>query len=238
MLEKAVKNVLDQNIRTAQTQFHSFSIDQQIARGTVVSLSYNGARGIHLYDIKNYNIPGSGNVYLGDPIKDPVSGNSALTYVNPKFSNDNNRGSNGDSYYNAINAQLSSSDIHHTGISIVANYTFGHALDDLSTTFSETSAGNFSLGYTNPYNPALDHGNSDFDIRHRFVIAPNYTTPYFNKDKGSYLGRLLGGYQINGIYSVRTGTPFTMYDSTNNNSGYSVPRYNPITPVTNYVGQI
>jgi hypothetical protein len=199
-----------------------------------VEVTYNGARGIHLYDIKNYNIPGSGNVYLGDPLKDPITGNTALTYVNPKFSNDNNRGSNGDSYYHAVNVQFTTRDIHHSGLSIVANYTFSHATDDLSTTFSETSAGNFSLGYTNPYNPALDHGNSDFDIRHRFVLAPIYRTPYFYKDKGSYLGQLLGGYEITGIYTVRTGTPFTMYDSTNNNSGYSTPRYNPITPVTTH----
>ncbi len=33
---------------------------------------------------------------------------------------------------------------------------------------------------------------------------------------------------------MRTGTPFTFYDSTNNNSGYQVPRYNPVTPVTQH----
>ena len=223
---------VDQNIRTAQTQFYSLSLDQQIGH-SVVELTYNGARGIHLYDIKNYNIPGSGNFYLGDPIKDPVSGNSALTYVNPQYTNDNNRGSNGDSYYQAANLQFTTQDIHHTGLSLVANYTVAHATDDLSTTFSETSAGNFSLGYTNPYNPALDHGNSDFDIRQRIVIAPIWRTPYFAK-KTTLLGELLGGYELTGIFTARTGTPFTLYDSTNDNSGYSIPRYTPSTPVTQH----
>jgi len=225
---------VDQNIRTAQTQFHSIAIDQELARNTVLEVSYSGARGIHLYDIKNYNIPGSGNLYLGDPIKDPVSGKSALTSLNSHYSNDNNRGSNGDSYYNALNVQFTTRDFHHTGLSLVANYTYAHALDDLSTTFSETSAGNFSLGYTNPFNPALDHGNSDFDIRHRFVLAPIYMTPYFNQSKGSFLGRLIGGYELTGIFTARTGTPFTFYDSTNNASGYGVPRYNPLTQVTQH----
>ena len=226
---------VDQNIRTAQTQFQSASIDQQLGRGTFVEVTYNGARGIHLYDIKNYNIPGGGNFYLGDSL-DGFDANGkpkqALSYVNPHFTNDNNRGSNGDSYYQAVNVQFTTQDIRHSGLSIVANYTFGHATDDLSTTFSETSAGNFSLGYTNPFDPALDHGNSDFDIRHRFVLAPIYRTPFFFKDKGGYLKQLLGGYELTGIYTARTGTPFTYYDSTNNNSGYSTPRYNPITPVT------
>ena len=224
---------VDQNIRTAQTQFESLSVDQQLGHSSVVEVTYNGARGIHLYDIKNYNIPGGGNVYLGDPLTDPVSGKTALTYLNPQYSNDNNRGSNGDSYYNAVNVQFTTRDIHHSGLSIVANYTVAHATDDLSTTFSETSAGNFSLGYTNPFNPALDHGNSDFDIRHRFVLAPIYKTPFLAK-KTSLLGELTGGYEVTGIYTVRTGTPFTLYDSTNDNSGYSIPRYTPSSPITNY----
>ncbi len=225
---------VDQNIRTSQTQFHSFAIDQQLARGVVLEVSYNGARGTHLYDIKNYNIPGSGNLYLGDPIKDPVSGKSALTSLNNKYSNDNNRGSNGDSYYNAVNFQITTQNIHHTGLALVANYTFAHSLDDLSTTFSETSAGNFSLGYTNPFNPGLDHGNSDFDIRNRFVFAPIWNTPYF-ANKATFLGELLGGYELTGIFTARTGTPFTFYDSTNDNSGYGIPRYNPVTPVRQHL---
>ena len=222
---------VDQNIRTAQTQFHSLAIDQQLGHNTLLEVSYNGSRGVHLYDIKNYNIPGSGNLYLGDPLVDPVSGKSGLTSLNPHFSNDNNRGSNGDSYYNAVNVQFTAQDLRHTGLSIVANYTLGHALDDLSTTFTEDNAENFSLGYTDPFNPAFDHGNSDFDIRHRFVLAPIYQTPWYNHRKGGYLAQALFGWQATGIYSLRTGTPFTLYDSTYNNSGYSIPRYNPSTPV-------
>jgi len=227
---------VDQNIRTAQTQFHSLSIDQQLGRGTAVSISYNGARGIHLYDIKNYNIPGSGNLYLGDPTTDPnptVDGptSPALTHLNQQYSNDNNRGSNGDSYYNAANVQFTTSDIHHTGLSVVANYTYAHALDDLSSTFSDSGVGNNvgGLGYMNSFAPGLDHGNSDFDITHRLVVAPIYHTPSL-KNKAGYLAQLLGGYEVTGIYTVRSGTPFTFSDSTNNNSGYGLTRYNPASP--------
>ncbi len=221
---------VDQNIRTAQTQFHSLAIDQQLGHNTLLEVSYNASRGIHLYDIKNYNIPGSGNVYLGDPLTD-AAGNFGLTSLNPHYSNDNNRGSNGDSYYNGLNVQFNAQDLHHTGLSIVANYTLSHALDDLSTSFSEDNAGNFSLGYTDPFNPAFDHGNSDFDIRHRFILAPIYQTPWYNHRKGGYLAQALFGWQATGIYSLRTGTPFTLYDSTYNSSGYSIPRYNPSSPV-------
>ena len=217
---------IDQNIRTSQTQFWSAALEQQLAPSTMVSVQYTGSRGLHLYDIKNYNGLGSGNVMLGDPLKDPVSGNVALTRLNPQYSNINNRGSNGDSYYEGMNVQFQTTNLHHTGLSLVANYTFAHAIDDLSTTFSETNNA-FNLGYTNPFNPAMDRGNSDFDIRQRFVLAPMYKTPYFAGSKRSAKNEALGGWQITGIYTVRSGTPFTYYDSTNNATGYNIARYTP-----------
>jgi hypothetical protein len=111
----------------------------------------------------------------------------------------------------------------------VANYTFAHAIDDLSTTFSETN-GEFSLGYTNPFNPSLDRGPSDFDIRQRLVLAPIYNTPKIHGGKG-LLQEVLGGYEVGGIYTVHSGTPFTYFDSTYNASGYNYARYTPATGV-------
>ena len=229
---------VDQNIRTAQTQFWDAAIERQLGNGNVVSLQYTAARGLHLYDIKNYNGLGSGNYLLGDAVTDPLgridpntgSPYQALTRLNPQYSDINNRGSSGDSYYEALNVQFQSSNFHKSGLSLVANYTFGHATDDLSTTFSESNSA-FSLGYTNPFNPAFDHGNSDLDIRHRFVIAPIYQTPFFSKGHG-LLSEALGGWQISGIYTVRTGAPFTYFDSTNNLSGYNIARYTPVAGQT------
>ena len=146
-----------------------------------------------------------------------------LTRLNNQYSNINNRGSNGDSYYESFNIQFQSTNYRNTGLSIVANYTFAHATDDLSTTFSETNNA-FGLGYTQPFNPGFDHGSGDLDIRNRFVLAPLYQTP---KLRNKWINEGLGGWQVAGIYTVRTGVPFTYFDSTNNNSGYQVARYTP-----------
>jgi len=223
---------VDQNIRTAQTQFWDLALEQQLAKNTVVSLQYTGARGLHLYDIANINALGSGNVLLGDPVKDPVSGKTGLTRLNNQYSNINNRGSHGDSYYHAMNIQFQSTNLHNTGLSLVANYTLAHQLDDLSTTFSETNNA-FGLGYTQPFNPAFDHGNGDLDIRHRLVIAPIYRTPFYAKGH-SWLAQALGAWQLTGIYTVRTGAPFTYFDSTNNNSGYQYARYQPGSAISQH----
>ena len=90
-------------------------------------------------------------------------------------------------------------------MSLVANYTFAHQFDDLSTTFSETNNA-FSLGYTDPFNPSLDRGNGDLDLRHRFVVGPIYDTPWYGK--GSMFKQAVGGWQVVGIYQVHTGAPF------------------------------
>jgi Carboxypeptidase regulatory-like domain/TonB dependent receptor len=221
----SLRNV-DQNIRTAQTQFYSAAVEQQLAPGTVLSLQYAGARGLHLYDIKNINGIGGGNALLGDPVTDPNgSGSQNLTRLNPQYSNINNRGSSGDSYYNAVNIQFQTTNLRRTGLGLVANYTFAHATDDLSTTFSETNNA-FSLGYTDPFNPYLDHGNGDLDLRNRLVIAPLYQAPLLTHSS-ALVRQTLGGWQVTGIYTVRSGTPFTYFDSTNNFSGYNIARYTP-----------
>jgi len=222
----SLRNV-DQHIRTAQTQFWDAALEQQLAHNTVLSLQYAGARGLHLYDIKNINALGSGNALLGDPTTDG-KGNQGLTRLINQYSDINNRGSNGDSYYESMNIQFQSTNLHNTGLSLVANYTVAHALDDLSTTFSETNNA-FGLGYTQPFNPGFDHGNGDLDIRQRFVIAPLYRTPFYGK--GHWMAQAIGGWQVTGIYTVRTGVPFTYFDSTNNNSGYQVARYTPAAGV-------
>jgi hypothetical protein len=153
-------------------------------------------------------------VLLGDPITD-ASGNTRLTRLNNQYSNMNTRGSGGDSYYEAMNIQFQSTNFHNSGLSVVANYTLAHQMDDLSTTFSETNNA-FGLGYTQPFNSGFDRGNGDLDIRHRLVIAPIYRTPFYGKGH-SFPAQLLGSWQVTGIYTGRTGTPFTYFDSTNNN---------------------
>jgi Carboxypeptidase regulatory-like domain len=230
----SLRNV-DENIRTAQTQFYSLAVEHEVVPNTIVSLQYAGARGLHLYDVKNINGLGSGNVFAGDPLSD-ANGNVALTRLNNQYSNINNRGSDGDSYYHALNVQFQSTNLHHTGLSLVANYTLSHATDELSTSFSETNNAFFLLGYMDPFDPKLDHGSGDLDVRHRLVIAPIYRTPYYAGGHNA-MKQALFGWQLTGIYNVRTGTPFPYFDSTNDaqaGQGYNVPRYTPTAPISQH----
>ena len=224
---------VSQDIQVAQTQFWSLAIERELARQTVFAVEYAGAHGVHLYDISSFNPLGGGQEYLGDPF------NGIFTRTNQQYTGINTRGSNGGSHYNALNLRFQSSNLHHTGLNLVANYTWSHSLDDLSSTFSDSlqgaSNGIGNLGYLDPRNPGLDWGSSDYDIRHRFSVTPLWQTPWFSSGKG-WQRQVLGGWTLVPVFSIRSGVPFSVYDSTNSlNFGTpGWPRYEPSTPIGSY----
>ena len=234
---------VDQNIDTAQTQFWGMSLERSIGRRSILAIDYNGAHGVHLYDIKNINELGGGQVYLGDPlVSNAACGGPCYSRPNAQFTSINNRGSQGFSHYNGLNIRYQTQDLGNTGLSVVSNYTWSHALDNLSSTFSEsssTSNGVGNLGYLDPRNPALDYGNADFDIRHRYVLSVIWTDPFFKSGHG-WKQQSLGGWLLTPMYSVRSGVPFTVVDSTNslnaNFGPYGIPRYTPSAPYSTTTG--
>jgi len=229
----------DPNIRTAQTQFWSLALQREIARNTVVELGYSGAHGIHQYDLNNISNLGFGQLYLGDPaVVSPtcnpghvsISG-ICLTRANDQYGAINMRGSGGTSSYNGLNLKFQTQNLRNTGLSLVANYTWSHSLDDISSTFSDSVQGGSgtgygSLGYTDAFNPKLDWGPSDFDVRHRLVISPIWNTPWFKSGRGAE-AQALGGWALVGIFTARTGIPFNVYDVDNEEFYYTLPRLTP-----------
>jgi len=124
---------------------------------------------------------------------------------------------------------LRSDNIHNTGLQFAVNYTWSHAIDNLSSTFSE-STNAFNLGYTDAFNPALDKGSADFDIRHRVAISGIWDVPYFKNSQNKLVKHALGGWEFAPIFTVRTGIPYTIYDCTN--GAFACIRWLPATPVS------
>jgi len=234
-------------IHTAQTQFWSLGLQREITHNTVMELSYSGAHGVHLYDINNINQFGAAQVYLGAPLittPDPATGatcpgfnfitngDECLTRPNQQYAAINMRGSGGSSAYDALNLKFQTQNLHHTGLSMIANYTWSHALDDISSTFSDSLQGGSgyigSLGYTDLANPRLDWGNADYDVRNRFVVSPIWELPWLKNGRGVE-AQALGGWSLVGIFTARTGIPFTAYDADNIEVGYTIPRLTPAT---------
>jgi len=158
--------------------------------------------------------------------------NGCYTRPNSQYAAINQRGSGGDSRYDALNIAFKTQNLHHTGLSLVSNYTYSHSLDDLSATFSDDLAQG-SLGYTNITDPRLDYGNSDFDERHRIVISPIWETPWFKSDRG-WKGQVAGGWTIASVFTAHTGIPFSIYDESYLVNFYMIPRLTPSSPITQY----
>ena len=236
---------LDQNIQVAQTQFWSVAVEHQIARGALVEVAYVGAKGDHLYDVANVNQVGAGQVYLGDPVvqSNANCSNSGITNLdtgvaecltrpNAQYTNVNMRGSAASSLYSGLNLRVQMQNLHNTGLSLAGNYTWSHALDELSSTFGDSLQGGSgyigSLGYTSLADPHLDWGSADYDIRQRLTIAPIWQTPWFKQ--GSEIERqALGGWALSGIYTARGGIPFSVFDDSESETGFTLPRLEPAT---------
>jgi outer membrane receptor protein involved in Fe transport len=204
----SLRNV-NPHIKTAYAHLFSLSLEREVARNLVASVQYSGSKGERLYSIENPNRPGSGNVYLGDDIN--TFGLTRLRTT--QYSNINRRGGNGYSNYNALNLKLESKNFKNSGLTLSANYTYSHTLDNLSSSFSE-SAGDFNLGLLDPFNPKLDYGSSEFDNRQRIGLGAVWELP-FGRQTSGVVNRILGGWTIAPVFSARTGAAFTEFDCFN-----------------------
>jgi hypothetical protein len=112
------------------------------------------------------------------------------------------------------------------GFQFRAAYTLSKTTDDSSGFRARTST------YTNPLDPAFDHGLADFDATHRFVISPIWQIP-FGKNGNSLLSKVAGGWSVSAIASFQSGNPFTLY-SNNNSSQFDnyLDRPDVVGPVT------
>src|SRR6185503_4370926 len=97
---------------------------------------------------------------------------------------------------------------------LTARYTYSQTRDNLSNTFAEGSNGAFGLGYLDPFNPDLDYGNSEFDVRHRFTSSFVWNIPHVSSAKG-FFNQMFNGWELTGIVNLRSGVPFTVADCTN-----------------------
>lgn len=218
------QRAIDQHIKTAYAETYNLSIDRSIGKG-VFSVAYAGSHGLHLYDIANYNPSTGGGLYLGDA--------RFANRLNYQYSNMNYRSDHGYSHYNALNVKYAVTNFANKGLGLTANYTFSHALDNLSSTFTETFggiSGAYQLGYLDAFNPKLNFGNADFDIRHRFNLAATWDVPWMKNASNKVVRNVLGGWGMGTILNIRSGSPFTLYDCTNINDT-SCPLYVPASAI-------
>lgn len=94
-------------------------------------------------------------------------------------------------------------------LNFLANYTYSHNIDNGPSPFN---LGQNSDYPQNPYNLNAEIASADNDVRHNFVFSGLYHLPFgrgqtFFSNWGRAQEFLLGGWQLNGIVSIHTGSP-------------------------------
>jgi hypothetical protein len=216
------------NLRTPYVITWNFDLQRAITPNLSLDLAYLGNHGVKLYGTRDINTPPTGAGW-GDP---SVVGSPAYTCLNDVSSGpygncnpDTNLEAMSQPYfskfpyiqyilqmsnlyrshYNAVQASLTQRTSH--GLSFTAAYTYSHATDDVSQNFGSTTP-------LHNENPALNYGNSDYDIRHRFTFELTYALPGLKTP-----GQILQGWQLNSILTLQTATPWAVQDLSNDFSG-------------------
>ncbi|HKX29504.1 MAG TPA: carboxypeptidase regulatory-like domain-containing protein [Blastocatellia bacterium] len=209
---------IDANLTTASAQFWNVSLQRELARNLVVSIDYSASRGRNLYAISNLNRIGSGNVYLGDGCT-----TNCTSRLNNQYADINMLTNQGRSNYQGVTFGIDSRNFLSRGLLFNARYTWATAKDNISSTLSE-GLNNFNFGFLDPFNPDLDYGYADYDIRHRFVLSGVWDLPYQPNFKPSTISGyifkyMLRGMSLSGMLTAQSGTPFSVYDCSNSING-------------------
>ncbi len=182
----------------------NLTLEQEVAKNSVLQISYVGNRGEHL--TSSYDINGVTQANW-----------AAATFDINKTSNTNtyrpysNFGSlaywthGGDSYYNALQT------LFRTQVGqfrMQAAYTWSHAIADIVT--DDSGGGTGSQSFTVGGNPRLDRGNAATNRPNIFVANGTYFLPSLS-GRNMLTRETLGGWELSGITTADSGNSITVY---------------------------
>jgi hypothetical protein len=216
--------VVSRNLRLPYAQDWNLNIQRSLGADFLFQIGYVGTTGVKLPRLIEGNpaafvagVDGSGN-----PISNENNVNQRRLYSGCTLAQPNNcaYSSVGEiaglshSNYNALQTSLRKQFAH--GLSFLASYTWSHSIDDVSSfnitgSASQPVAGENDLAQ-NPFDLAAERGPSMFDARNRVVLSYEWNLPFLQHSHQWY-GKVLGGWQLNGIFTAMSGTPFTVFDS-------------------------
>ncbi len=212
--------VMDPNFRTPYAQQWNFQTQIQLGKDWVLDTGYVGSNGIKLLNRRELNPaiagPGanSGNadsrrIYNQNNPQDEQYGGAVFGSITDQLSDAN-------SNYSSLQVMLTKRLSKNFQMSHA--YTWGHAIDNVSGL----------RGVSNVVSSSYDRGNSDFDVRHRYVATYVYELPWL-KDQRGFAGHVLGGWSVAGVTTFQTGIPFDIFENSdralNGNVDTSRPDY-------------
>jgi hypothetical protein len=218
----SVVSVLPSNVTPSVSQWN-LQIQRQLGTNSSASIAYVGDRGKNLVRNYNFNQP----FYDTNPF---LANHDAFPQLGSVTVQDNS----GNSTYNSLQMQYERR--FTRGLQMLASFAWSKALDDSCGDLDNCSP-------QDPHNFKIEHARSNIDQNYRFVLSSLYELPLGRgKRWGSNWSRpvdwALGGWQINGIYSLQSGLPFSVCVDGNPATNNCVVRADLVGPVVVHPGSL
>jgi hypothetical protein len=200
------------------TENYIFSIQRQIAKKSLLTISYAGNQGHHILELLPTNIgnpalclslsqpnqvaPGSATCgpFGEDALYTSASGQviqGTRVGLGSNYGAMTAQETIGNSNYNALEANYRFS--LNSRLTILAGYTYSKSIDDGSNIGEEV----------NPFNLRVSRALSSWDIPQNFVISYTYGLPF---DQFFRKNRLTDGWSLSGTSRFAAGFPVTLFD--------------------------
>jgi len=207
----------DPNQRSSYVEQVSFGPEIQVTNDTVLAATYVGNWGRKMNRLRDYNMPHVTGFDSGCPILQ-----FPFTHLNTVSNIDTFTGSgcastgqhgfleyasnDGNTDYNSLELSLRRKMSKGLGFSL--GYTFSHGLANFGDNLTAVALPQ------NSYNYGAEMSNSNLDIRSRFVGSFIWDLPFGQGKRflssQNAASRWFGGWQLNGIVTLQTGSPYSV----------------------------
>ena len=240
---------IDRNYRTPYMEEWNLDVQRALPGDMVVQITYSGSHGVHLPGIREWNQLNPSDLSDGSKLNSKVAnpfhgvitsgplsaptitlGQSLRPY--PQFTGVSSRlATFGLSSYNAMFVTFQKRTSH--GLTLSASYTWAKMIDDIqgSPNYGGFATSAFyNAGLQNFDNLRGERALSSFDVPQTLVASYIYELPFGPGkallNRNGALGRIVGGWQINGLTTFESGVPVEVTGGSNSGSFSGTQRPN------------
>jgi hypothetical protein len=193
----------------------NLAVEQQVSPSLTARAAYVATHGSHEWqdlELNPVNPPITGTRLFNQP------GCAATNSCYPNTITAANTG--GNTSFNSL--QLSAEQRVKYGLTMLFNYTWSKALNNMPWNQAATSIGGGN-SFVYPINVAnfkrLDHGPAEFDHRNIMSLSYVYDIPHVLADAPAALRYIVNGWEPSGIVLYRSGDPLTILSGNGNGDG-------------------
>jgi len=189
------RTIVGEDFRSPYADQYSLEVQRELAKDWVLRVGYVGTKGTALFQTVD-----------GNPALPRNSRTETLRRQDPTRGIIRLRCNCAESIYHSLQTSLEKRLTNN--FSFGMHYTWSAFIDTASEIFNPQPQGEVAVPQDS-FNRDADRARSSYDRPHRFTTNFVYQLPVFQKQEG-FVGRVLGGWQVNGFVTLQTGTPFTV----------------------------